>query len=156
MASPIVRQPPGYYLDSVQRYLGDALRTGRAATAGWRVRCCGPAVGWPWLAPGHDPGELLALLARAATLSEGDPASAARVLPAPAVGHCYHPDPSIAKGLLDRVERLAEQTADPDLLTDVLIGRLITFSGVSTLSAESLEWIDRLNALHHNSLVRTR
>ena len=47
-------------LDSVQRYLGEALRSGRAATAG-RVasallRASG---GWPWLAPGHDPGELL-------------------------------------------------------------------------------------------------
>lgn len=141
-------------LDSVQRYLGEALRTGRAATAG-RVasallRASG---GWPWLAPGHDPGELLALLERAATWSEDDPASAAQVLPALAVGHCYHPDPGIAEGLLDRAEQLAAQTDDPDVLADVLIGRLITFSGVATLSEQTLQWVERLNSLRHN---RTR
>ncbi|MCV7055066.1 BTAD domain-containing putative transcriptional regulator [Mycolicibacterium gilvum] len=138
-------------LDSVTRYLGEALRTGRAASAG-RVasallRASG---GWPWLAPGNDPGELLTLLSRAATLSEGEPASAARVLPALAVGHCYHPDPTIAPELLDRAERLAEATGDPDVIADVLIGRLITFSGVATLSAQSLEWVQRLNALRHS------
>lgn len=138
-------------LDSVQRYLGEALRTGRAATAG-RVasallRASG---GWPWLAPGHDPGELLALLARAATLSEGEPAAAARVLPALAVGHCYHPDPGVAAGLLDRAEEVAEATGDPDVLADVLMGRLITYSGVSTLSHQSLTWVERLDSLRHN------
>lgn len=137
-------------LDSVQRYLGEALRTGRAASAG-RVasallRASG---GWPWLAPGHDPGELLALLGRAATLSEGQPASAARVLPALAVGHCYHPDRRVAEDLLDRAERLAEETGDPDVLADVLMGRLITFSGVATVSHETLQWVERLNALGH-------
>ncbi|WP_460357315.1 BTAD domain-containing putative transcriptional regulator [Mycobacterium sp. ZZG] len=137
-------------LDSVQRYLGEALRTGRAASAG-RVasallRASG---GWPWLAPGNDPGELLTLLARAATLSEGDPASAARVLSALAVGHCYHPDATVAPELLDRAERLAEATGDPDVIADVLTGRLITFSGVATLSTQSLEWAERLNSLRH-------
>lgn len=137
-------------LDSVQRYLGEALRTGRAASAG-RVasallRASG---GWPWLAPGHDPGELLALLGRAATLSEGQPASAARVLPALAVGHCYHPDHRVAEDLLDRAERLAEETGDPDVLADVLMGRLITFSGVATASRETLQWVQRLNSLGH-------
>lgn len=138
-------------LDSVQRYLGEALRAGRAASAG-RVasallRASG---GWPWLAPGHDPGELLALLARAATLSEGEPTSEARVLPALAVGHCYHPDASVAPALLSRAEELADATTDPDVIADVLVGRLITFSGVSTLSAETLEWVDRLNSLQHS------
>ncbi|BBY78659.1 ATPase AAA [Mycolicibacterium parafortuitum] len=138
-------------LDSVQRYLGEALRTGRAASAG-RVasallRASG---GWPWLAPGNDPGELLTLLTRAATLSEGEPASAARVLSALAVGHCYHPDPAIAPGLLDRAQRLAEDSGDPDVIADVLVGRLITFSGVAALSAQSLEWVDRLNSLGHS------
>ena len=138
-------------LDSVQRYLGEALRSGRVATAG-RVasallRASG---GWPWLAPGHDPGELLELLTRAATLSESEPSSAARVLPALAVGHCYHPDPDIAKGLLDRAEQWAEHTADPDVIADVLIGRLITFSGVAPLSEATLQWVARLNSLQHN------
>ncbi len=138
-------------LDSVQRYLGEALRTGRAATAG-RVasallRASG---GWPWLAPGHDPGQLITLLERAATPSEDAPASAARVLPALAVGHCYHPDPGIAAELLDRAERLAEAAGDPDVLADVLVGRLITYSGVCTLSHQTLSWVRRLNALRHS------
>ncbi|AFM16232.1 putative transcriptional regulator [Mycolicibacterium chubuense NBB4] len=138
-------------LDSVQRYLGEALRNGRAATAG-RVasallRASG---GWPWLAPGHDPGELLGLLTRAASVAERDPASAARVLPALAVGHCYHPDAGIAADLLDRAERVAEDTGDADVLADVLIGRLITYSGVATLSEQTMTWVQRLEALHHN------
>ncbi|VEG52571.1 transcriptional regulator [Mycolicibacterium aurum] len=138
-------------LDSVQRYLGEALRTGRAASAG-RVasallRASG---GWPWLAPGHDPGALLDLLARAATLAEDEPASVARVLPALAVGHCYHPDPSITPALLERAERAAETTGNPDVIADVLVGRLITFSGVSTLSDQTLTWVDRLNTLRHS------
>lgn len=138
-------------LDSVKRYLGEALRGGRAASAS-RVasallRASG---GWPWLAPGNDPGELLELLARAATLAEGDPASVARVLPALAVGHCYHPDPSITPEILDRAERLAEATKNPDVIADVLVGRLITFSGVATLSEQTLSWVKRLNSLQHS------
>ncbi|WP_260762825.1 BTAD domain-containing putative transcriptional regulator [Mycobacterium sp. SMC-4] len=138
-------------LDSVQRYLGEALGTGRAASAG-RVasallRASG---GWPWLAPGNDAGDLLGLLERAAALSDSEPSSAARVLPALAVGHCYHPDPAVAHTLLDRADRLAQDTADPDVLADVLVGRLITFSGVATFSRETLQWVDQLNALGHN------
>lgn len=140
-------------LDSVQRYLGEALRSGRAASAG-RVasallRASG---GWPWVAPGNDPGELLTLLSRAARLSEEDPASAARVLSALAVGHCYHPDATIAPELLDGAERLAEGTGDPDVIADVLVGRLITFSGVATLSTQLLDWVQRLNSLAHSRL----
>ncbi|MGE0215976.1 BTAD domain-containing putative transcriptional regulator [Mycolicibacterium sp.] len=138
-------------LDSVQRYLSEALRAGRALTAG-RVasallRASG---GWPWLAPGRDPGELLALLERAATVAEGEPEAGARVLSALAVGHCYHPDPGLAADLLDRAERLAEQTGDSDVLADVLIGRLITYSGVAPLSPQTLDWVRRLNTLRHN------
>ncbi|MBI5340868.1 MAG: AAA family ATPase [Mycolicibacterium rufum] len=138
-------------LDSVQRYLGEALRTGRAASAG-RVasallRASG---GWPWLAPGHDPGELLSLLSRAATVADDDPAAAARVLPALAVGHCYHPDAGVAAGLLERAQRVAEQTGNVDVLADVLIGRLITYSGVCSLSEQTLSWVAQLEALQHS------
>src|SRR5690606_29513549 len=66
-----------------------------------------------------------------------------------AVGHCYHPDPGLAADLLDRAERLAEQTGDPDVLADVLIGRLITYSGVAPLSPQTLDWVRRLNMLRH-------
>ncbi|MGV0850838.1 BTAD domain-containing putative transcriptional regulator [Mycolicibacterium phlei] len=136
-------------LVSVQRYLGEALRTGRAATAG-RVagallRCSGA---WPWLAPGRDPGELLVLLERAAELP--DPAARARALAALAVGYCYHPDSAVAAAKLDEAERLAAATEDPDVMADVLMGRMLTYSGVASHSRQTLSWVERLAALGHN------
>ncbi|SEH90093.1 Transcriptional regulatory protein, C terminal [Mycolicibacterium rutilum] len=138
-------------LDSVQRYLGEALRTGRIATTG-RVasallRASG---GWPWLAPGREPGELLVLLERAAALAADDPAAGARVLSALAVGHCYHRDPAVAATLLDDADRLAEAAGDRDVVADVLMGRLVTYSGVATHSRETLAWVQRLNSLRHS------
>lgn len=138
-------------LDTVERYLVEAVRTGRAATAG-RVasallRASG---GWPWLAPGHDPGRLLGLLERAVTVADADPAAGARVLAALAVGNCYHPDSAVAAGHLDRAQRLAQNTGDPDILADVLMGRLITYSGVAGLSRQTLNWVDQLETLQHS------
>jgi DNA-binding SARP family transcriptional activator/DNA polymerase III delta prime subunit len=138
-------------LGTVERYLAEALRAGRTATAG-RVasallRASG---GWPWLAPGHDPGELLVQLGRAVAVADEDAAAGARVLAALAVGHCYHPDPAVAAGHLDRAEVLAASTGDPDVVADVLVGRLITYSGVATVSKQTLEWSDQLNALQHS------
>ncbi|KMO80354.1 BTAD domain-containing putative transcriptional regulator [Mycolicibacterium obuense] len=138
-------------LDSVQRFLSEALRAGRAATAGRVASALLRASGcWPWLAPGRDPGELLELLSQAATLAGDDPAAAARVLPALAVGHCYHPDSAVAATLLQRAERVAEQTGDTDVLADVLIGRLITYSGVSGHSEQILMWVEQLDGLRHS------
>ncbi|MBO0677605.1 AAA family ATPase [Mycolicibacterium sp. S2-37] len=137
-------------LDTVEKQLGEAVDTGRAATAG-RVasallRASG---GWPWLAPGHDPGMLLSLLNRAVSLADGDPAAGARVRAALAVGHCYHPDLGVAAGLLDRAGELADATGDPDVVADVLMGRLITYSGVATRSTETLDWVERMKTLCH-------
>ncbi|MHA0286237.1 BTAD domain-containing putative transcriptional regulator [Mycobacterium sp. C3-094] len=138
-------------LDSVQRSLSEALRAGRAATAGRVASALLRASGcWPWLAPGRDPGELLGLLSQAAALVGDDSAAAARVLPALAVGHCYHPDPAMAAGLLQRAEQVAEQTGDIDVLADVLIGRLITYSGVSSVSEQILTWVEQLKGLRHS------
>jgi hypothetical protein len=138
-------------LDTVERNLVEAVRAGNASTAG-RVasallRASG---GWPWLAPGHDPGELLTLLSRAAVIAEAEPAAAARVLAALAVGHCYHPDTAVAAEYLDLAGRFAERTGDPDVIADVLMGRLITYSGVATWSRETLQWADQLNTLQHS------
>ncbi len=137
-------------LDNVERRLAEALRTGRPASAG-RVasallRASG---GWPWLAPGHDPGPLLGLLDRAVDAAGAEPSAGARLLAALAVGHCYHPDPAHAAGLLQRADALATRTGDPDVVADVLVGRLITYSGVAVHSAAILEWVDRLRALGH-------
>ncbi|MGE2736345.1 BTAD domain-containing putative transcriptional regulator [Mycolicibacterium vaccae] len=138
-------------LDNVQRYLGEALRTGRVRTAG-RVasallRASG---GWPWLAPGREPGELIAFLERAAAMADGEPGAGARVRSALAVGHCYHPSPDVVAGLLEEAERLAADADDPDVTADVLMARLITYSGVATHSRASLAWADRLNSLRHS------
>jgi hypothetical protein len=82
--------------------------------------------GWPWLAPGEDPGDLLGLLERSADVADRDAGAGARVLAALAVGHCYNSDPAVPAAHLDKAEQLAESTGDPDVLADVLMGRLIT------------------------------
>ncbi|MEV0670551.1 BTAD domain-containing putative transcriptional regulator [Mycobacterium sp. NPDC050441] len=138
-------------LDAVERNLAEALRSERADTAG-RVasallRASG---GWPWLAPGDDPGGLIALLEQAATMATAHPAAGARVLAALAVGCCYQADPAVAAGYLDRAERLATGTGDPEVIADTLIGRLITYSGVAEFSVATFEWIDQLNSLRHS------
>lgn len=138
-------------LGAVERNLADALRSERADTAG-RVasallRASG---GWPWLAPGEDPGPLLSLLEQAATMASAHPAAGARVLAALAVGRCYHPDPALAAGYLRRADQLADSTGDPDVIADTLMGRLITYSGVAEFSTATFGWIDRLNSLQHS------
>ena len=140
-------------LDAVARYLVEAVQAGRTATAG-RVasallRASG---GWPWLAPGHDPGDLLVQLERAAAIADQDAAAGARVLATLAVGHCYSPDPTVAAGHLDRAEVLAERSGDAEVIADVLMGRLITYSGVSAMSRETLAWADGLMTLGHNGV----
>ncbi|MDX1888659.1 BTAD domain-containing putative transcriptional regulator [Mycolicibacterium sp. 050158] len=138
-------------LQTVEQQLTEALRAGRTATAG-RVasallRASG---GWPWLAPGEDPGELLVLLERSAEVADRDAGAGARVLAALAVGHCYDPDPAVPAAHLDHAQRLAETTGDSDVVADVLVGQLITYSGVATHSEQALAWSDRLNVLQHS------
>jgi hypothetical protein len=140
-------------LDTAATALAEALRAGRSATAG---RIAGELLrvsgGWPWLAPGADPGELLALLWRAVDLADGDPAAGARVRAALAVGHCYHPDASVAEGLLAAAATLAAGTGDPDVVADALMGKLITYSGVSAFSSATMDWVDELISLPHSRI----
>lgn len=144
-------------LEGVGRYLAEALRSDRTATAG-RVasallRASG---GWPWLAPGEDPGDFLVLLERSADIAARDAGAGARVLAALAVGHCYNADPQVPATHLDRAEGLAESTGDPDVLADVLMGRLITYSGVASRSEQTLSWSKRLNTLRHSRIREDR
>jgi DNA-binding SARP family transcriptional activator len=140
-------------LETVQQHILDALRTGRTATAGRLasalLRVSG---GWPWLAPGVDPGPLLTVLSQAAELAAGDPAAEARIRAALAVGHCYHPDASIASAQLALSRELAQATGDPDIIADSLMGLLITYSGVARLSAQTLFWVEELITLDHNEI----
>nr|WP_193044032.1 BTAD domain-containing putative transcriptional regulator [Mycolicibacterium baixiangningiae] len=138
-------------LDTVTEQLGAAVRSGRAATAGRLASALLRASGgWPWLAPGHDTGALLSLLERAAVMAEADPAAGARVLAALAVGHCYHSDAGVSAGHLERAAQLADATGDRDVVADVLMGRLITYSGVAVYSRQTLEWAAELNGLGHS------
>ncbi|MCB9440314.1 MAG: AAA family ATPase [Mycolicibacterium sp.] len=137
-------------LDAAADGLTEALASGRSVTVGRiaaeLLRVSG---GWPWPAPGGDPGALLELLWRAVDLVGGDPAAGARVRAALAVGSCYHPDPSVVSRLLADADTLAEQCGDPDVAADVLLGRLIAYSGVSDYSRASLDWAAELIVLPH-------
>ncbi|KAA0080288.1 AAA family ATPase [Mycolicibacterium sp. P9-64] len=138
-------------LQAVERHLAEALRSGRTSTAGRVASALLRSSGaWPWLAPGESPGELLRLLERSADVADRDPGGGARVLAALAVGHCYNPDPRVSAAHLDRAEYLAESTGDPEVVADVLVGRLITYSGVATASVQTLSWAERLDALSHS------
>ncbi|WP_422748905.1 BTAD domain-containing putative transcriptional regulator [Mycobacterium sp. WMMD1722] len=138
-------------LDTVERHLVEALRGRRADTAGRVSSALLRASGcWPWLAPGHDPGVLINLLGRSAELAEDNPAAGARVLAALAVGQCYNPDARVAADLLARAEALSTATGDPDIVADVLMGRLITYSGVATTSEQTLTWVEQLIAMRHS------
>ncbi len=138
-------------LDAAAVGLTDALRSGRAATAGRiAAELLRVAGGWPWVAPGVEPGELLALLGRAVDLTATDPVAGARVRAALAVGQCYHPDPGVPAALLAQSARLADATSDPDVVAEALLGKLITYSGVPAFSRESLGWADGLISLLHS------
>ena len=138
-------------LVTVEKCLAEALRAGRTTTAGLVASALLRASGaWPWLAPGEDPGDLLRVLEEAADVADRDAGAGARVLAALAVGHCYNPSPEVPAAHLDRAEQLAESTGDPDVLADVLTGRLITYSGVATASERCLVWAERLKDLRHS------
>jgi DNA-binding SARP family transcriptional activator len=140
-------------LDTVQKHLLEALHAGRTATAGRVASALLRVSGsWPWLAPGADPGPLLAVLMQAVDATVGDAAAEARIRAALAVGHCYHPDPAVAAGHLERALQLAETTGDPDIIADAVMGHLITYSGVATLSTQTLDWVQRLITLGHSRI----
>ncbi|MCV7193158.1 BTAD domain-containing putative transcriptional regulator [Mycolicibacterium brumae] len=138
-------------LDTAAGALQEALRSGRRATAGRiaaeLLRVSG---GWPWIAPGGDPSELLELLCRAVDLTADDPSAGAQVDAALAVGNCYHPDPAVVAGLLGRADALATASGDPDAVAAVLLGRLLTYSGVAVYSRQTLDWAEQLIALPHD------
>lgn len=137
-------------LETVESRLHDAVRTASTETLGRLasvlLRSGG---GWPWMAPWSDPGGLHAVLLAAERAVADDPASRARVLAALAIGHCYHPDAAVPAGHLRRAEALAADLDDPDLTADVVLARLITYSGVASHVGESLALGKRLLDLEH-------
>ncbi|HEY9314878.1 BTAD domain-containing putative transcriptional regulator [Williamsia sp.] len=137
-------------LQTVEAALTAAIAAEKPSTvgklAGSLLRSGG---GWPWVSPAEDPAPLLALLTRAEKAVADDPAERAQVLGALSVGHSYHPDPTIAPELILRAEGFAASTGDPDIIAEVMMARLITFSGVATHARETVALIDSLLALNH-------
>ncbi len=139
-------------LDSVQRYLGEALRTGRAAHCGpGRERAAARQRGMAVAGAGTR-SRRAAGAAGAGCRPVGRGPGRGRASAAGAGGRALLPPGS-------RLSRPTcwtgpngwpKQTGDADVLADVLIGRLITYSGVATLSEQTMTWVERLESLHHN------
>ncbi|MGK9272930.1 AAA family ATPase [Williamsia muralis] len=138
-------------LDTVETELAMAIRTEKTATigklAGSLLRSGG---GWPWVTPGKDPAPLLALLFRAEQIVADESAARAQVLGALCVGHSYHPDPTLAPELIVRAEHFAAIADDPEITAEVMMARLITFSGVATHAAEAIATIGNLLTFAHS------
>ncbi|RZS80183.1 transcriptional regulator [Motilibacter rhizosphaerae] len=137
-------------LDVLDAELVTALRAGRTASVGrLAANLLRVSGSWPWPVYGSDPAPLLATLRGLDGLLADDPAARARVLAVTAIGHCYDPDPSVPDGLSARALALAEATGDADVLADALLGRTLTYAGVASRSAESVELLERLRTLPH-------
>ncbi len=137
-------------LDVVDAGLLDAVRDGRTSTAGRLAAALLRAAGaWPWVSYGKDPGPVLDRLAALEPFVAADRAAHARVLAALAVGSCYHPDSSVPDGMSRTALEIARGLADPDVVADALLGRILLYSGVATHSRESARLTDELLALPH-------
>ena len=137
-------------LDVVDECLLDAVRQGRTSTVGRLAAALLRAAGaWPWVSYGRDPAPLLGRLAGMEQFVQSDATAHARLLAATAVGFCYHPDASVPDALSRRALDIASETADPDVIADALLGRILLFSGVAERSVESLGLIRELFALPH-------
>ena len=99
---------------------------------------------WPWVGPNVDNERLYAALESALDAVAGNGPATARVLGALAVGYCYHHDASVPAGLLDRANEVAAGLDDDSVLIDVLIARLITYSGVAAYARSSLDLAERI------------
>ena len=137
-------------LDTVASALADAQRRGRTSTIGRLAAALLRTSGaWPWPSEGSNPAGVLARLSDLATTLTDDPAAEVRVLAALAVGNCYSPDLTVPESLSRRALERADASGDPDLLADAIVGRVLTFAGVASHSAETITLLDRLAALPH-------
>ncbi|GAB35427.1 AfsR/SARP family transcriptional regulator [Gordonia otitidis] len=137
-------------LDTVAERLTDAMRSGSTQTAGrlaaTLIRSGG---GWPWVPPGVESGPLQEVLRTVGEFTDGDAASSARVLGALAIGSCYSRDANVPATLLARAEACAQRAGDVDVLADVMIARLITYSGVAERAAESVALGNSIRDMAH-------
>jgi DNA-binding SARP family transcriptional activator len=137
-------------LDTVESRLADAITSGGTATAGRLASALLRAGGgWPWIAPTAEISSLHRVLADAEEVLADDPSSAARVLGALAVGHCYDSDAVVPAGYLARAEELAASLDSPDVSADVMLARLITYSGVADRATETIDLVRKIQELPH-------
>lgn len=139
-------------LETVAERLTDVLRSGSEQTAGrlaaTLIRSGG---GWPWVPPGVEYGPLQEILETVSEFTDGDAPSSARVLGALAVGSCYNRDAAVPAMLLARAEACAQRLGDPEVLADVMLARLITYSGVAERAAESVALGNAIRDIAHTS-----
>ncbi|WP_059039217.1 BTAD domain-containing putative transcriptional regulator [Gordonia desulfuricans] len=145
-------------LKEVETRLHEAIRSGAPTTAG---RLAGSLIrstgAWPWIGPGIENPTLHAALDAAADhlgdqIESGDAkpgvvAGLARVLAASAIGHCYNRDGAVPAGLLARAEVLAADTADDQVVADVMLARIITYSGVADHARDCLALAQQVRQL---------
>ncbi|MGU3291015.1 BTAD domain-containing putative transcriptional regulator [Williamsia sp. M5A3_1d] len=126
-------------LDTAADHLTEAIDAGRVAAMGTLAAAVLRSGGsWPWMIPAEDPGPLMDILERARELTVADAAAQSSVLAALAVGHCYHPDPTVPAGFLDRARHLADELGDPGVRADVDAAFLLTYCAVPERSREIL------------------
>ncbi|HMS76255.1 BTAD domain-containing putative transcriptional regulator [Gordonia sp. (in: high G+C Gram-positive bacteria)] len=139
----------------VEVRLDEAIAAGAPDTlgrlAGILLRAGGS---WPWVGPNVDNEHLCTTMESALDAVAGNGPAEARVLSALAVGYCYHHDASVPAGLLDRADAVAAELGDDAVLVDVLMARLITYSGVAQYAPESIELAARIR--HVRSLSHPR
>ena len=137
-------------LDLVETSLADAETAGRTRTVG---RLCSAllrsAGAWPWTSGASDFLPLMVRLASLERFVQADPAACVRLLATLGVGHCYNPDPQVPDELTRRAVAVAEEVGDDDVLADALVGRVLTYVGVSGHAAECDALVERLSTLSY-------
>ncbi|GAB2646703.1 BTAD domain-containing putative transcriptional regulator [Gordonia jinhuaensis] len=147
-------------IDTVTARMSEAIALGAARSVGRLAAVLLRAGGgWPWIPPTGEVGALREVLVEASRCARGDPASAARVLAALAVCHCYHPDPAICAGHLRGARDLAasldhtEARSDvrAEVRADVLLAELIAYSGVADHAERNIAVAQLLSTSEHSS-----
>jgi DNA-binding SARP family transcriptional activator len=164
VASPIVRQSPGYYLDTGPADVDLTVFAAAVASAGAAV----DAALWEVALAESDTAMALWRGPFLEDLSDQPWVGAEAMLAEEMRRDCldYRISALLALGRVPLALAAAAQlsAADPlsdrgcwlHVLADVLMGRLITYSGVATASELTLSWSERLNSLRHSRFREDR
>ncbi|MFT4199960.1 BTAD domain-containing putative transcriptional regulator [Gordonia sp. (in: high G+C Gram-positive bacteria)] len=137
-------------LHTAEDRLNRAIRSGTTTTAGRVASALIRAAGaWPWIGPHVDNESLRAVLADTVDFVAGDAPSLARVLAATGIGESYSTDADVPARLLARAVAIADDLRDDAITADVVLAKLITYSGVAPFAEESLRWAEQMRGLTH-------